>query len=424
MFESFSFEFPIVKLVIAVLLGAFMGLRREMDAQSSDKHRSFMGLRTMMLLCLLGALSTIFEHLPYLPVVFFGAVLALVSIAYVHGSFELNRIGMTTELSAITAFWIGVLVGYEHQVLAILLTLFLASINAFKETLHRFVKTLNPKEWFGAFQLLALSGAVLPFLPREPIDPWGVFVPFSVWLLVMLISGIGFVGYFLIKYLGVKGGVPLTGFLGSIVSSTAVTISMATQSKMTKLNDVFAGGILIALGTMQVRVAAEILLLGTPDFYKFLIVPIAMAVVSILGAIYFFYRSNKKHHWWSLEPDTIKLESPFEFGPALKFGLVFVVVLFALALGQKYLGNSGVYAAAFLSGLIDIDAIVLSSLESVKLGELNPVIAQNSIAIAIMVNTTIKVAYVAVIGAYSLVGRVAVGVGVVTAIGAGALFLL
>jgi len=265
---------------------------------------------------------------------------------------------------------------------------------------------------------------VLPFLPREPIDPWGVFVPFSVWLLVMLISGIGFVGYFLIKYLGVKGGVPLTGFLGSIVSSTAVTISMATQSKMTKLNDVFAGGILIALGTMQVRVAAEILLLGTPDFYKFLIVPIAMAVVSILGAIYFFYRSNKKHHWWSLEPDTIKLESPFEFGPALKFGLVFVVVLFALALGQKYLGNSGVYAAAFLSGLIDIDAIVLSSLESVKLGELNPVIAQNSIAIAIMVNTTIKVAYVAVIGAYSLVGRVAVGVGVVTAIGAGALFLL
>ncbi len=424
MFESFSFSYPIVKLIVAVLLGAFMGLRREMDAQASNKHRSFMGLRTMMLLCLMGTLSTMFEQLPYLPVVFFGAVVLLVSIAYAHGSFGLNRIGMTTELSAITAFWIGVLVGYEYQVLAILLTLFLASINAFKEALHSFVKTLNPKEWFGAFQLLALSGAVLPFLPREPIDPWGVFVPFNVWLLVMLISGIGFIGYFLIKYLGVKGGIPLTGFLGSIVSSTAVTISMATQSKETKLNDVFAGGILIAMGTMQVRVIGEILLLGTPDFYKFLIVPIAMAVASIIGAIYFFFRSNKKHHWWSLQPDTIKLESPFEIGPALKFGLVFVVVIFALALGQKYLGNSGVYAAAFLSGLIDIDAIVLSSLESVKLGELSPVIAQNSIAIAIIVNTTIKVAYVAVIGAYSLVGRVAIGVGAVTAIGIGALLLM
>ncbi len=424
MFESFSFGFPIVKLVIAVLLGAFMGLRREMDAQSSEKYRSFMGLRTMMLLCLMGALSTMFEQLSYLPVVFFGAVVVLVSIAYAHGSFGLNRIGMTTELSAITAFWIGVLVGYEHQVLAILLTLFLASINAFKDTLHSFVKTLNPKEWFGAFQLLALSGAVLPFLPREPIDPWGVFVPFNIWLLVMLISGIGFIGYFLIKYLGAKGGIPLMGFLGSIVSSTAVTISMANQSKETKLNDIFAGGILIALGTMQIRVVGEILLLGTPDFYKFLIMPIAMALVSLIGAVYFFFRSNKKHHWWSPQAETVKLESPFEIGPAIKFGLVFVVVIFALALGQKYLGDSGVYAAAFLSGLIDIDAIVLSSLESVKLGELSQVVAQNSIAIALIVNTVIKVAYIAVLGAYSLLGRVAVGVGVVTAVGAVALFLL
>lgn len=424
MFESFSFSYPIVKLVIAVLLGAFMGLRREMDAQNSEKHRSFMGLRTMTLLCLMGTFSTLLENIPYLPVVFFGAILLLVVVAYAHGSFVMDRIGMTTELSAIMAFWIGVLVGYEHQVLAILLTLFLASISAFKENLHKFVKTLNPKEWFGAFQLLALSGAVLPFLPREPIDPWGVLVPFNVWLLVMLISGIGFVGYFLIKYLGAKGGIPLTGFLGSIVSSTAVAISMANQSKETKLNDIFAGGILIALGTMQVRVVIEILLIGTSDFHKFLIVPLAMALASLIGAVYFFFRSNKKHHWWSPQAETVKLESPFEIGPALKFGLVFVVIIFALALGQKYLGDSGVYAAAFLSGLIDIDAIVLSSLESVKLGELSQVVAQNSIAIALIVNTIIKVAYIAVLGAYSLLGRVASGVGVVTAIGAVTLFLL
>lgn len=407
-----------VEILSAALLGAFLGLRREMDAQESKKHVSFMGLRTMSLLAVLGTFSTQFPNWTALPLVFFASIAILVAIAYAHGSFQLNRIGLTTELSALMTFWIGVLIGYQQQTFAILLTLFLASLNAFKDPMHAFVKTLTHKEWLGALELLALSGAILPFLPQEPIDPWGVFIPFNVWLLVILISGIEFVGYFLVKYFGVRGGVPLTAFLGSIVSSTAVTIGLSDQATRSKLKNVFVGGILLATATMQVRVAGEILLLGPQYFYKFLIVPIIMAVVSSLAGIYFFIRSDKSPHEISMESQRGKIKSPFEIFPSLKFGLIFVIILFALVLGQRYLGHVGVYGAAVLSGVIDIDAIVLSSLESLSLGEVSSHVAQGAITAALFTNTIVKIIYVAILGTRQLVMKLIPPILLVVGIGA------
>ncbi len=413
---------PISSLLIASFLGAFLGLWREMQDQKKNRN-SFMGLRTMTILCLLGTLSTLFPQFPFLPLIFFGAITSLVVIGHAHGNFVMNRIGMTSELSALLVFFIGVLVGFEQQTLAILLTVFLGGMNAFRDVLHKFAKTLEVHEWMGLFQLVALSGAVLPFLPRTAIDPWGVFVPFTIWLLVILISGIGFVGYFLIKYLGARGGIPLTGFLGGLVSSTAVTISMATRSRETNLPRIFTGGILIALATMQLRVVVEILILGSSDFFSFLIIPILMSVVSSAFAGYFFWKSKSKRTSFFKRPERVKLKSPFEIIPALKFGLIFIGVLFMLALGQRYFGSSGVYAAAFLSGVVDIDAIVLSSLESVRLGELTSVVAYNAIAVALFTNTLVKVGYVGIMGSRGVFRKVAFSTVLVTLVGIGVFFL-
>lgn len=423
MFENFSLNNPIIELLIAILLGAFLGIRREMIAQNSNK-KSFMGFRTMMLLSTMGVVSTFFQTMNYLPAIFFCGLLIFLGLAYANGAFNLKRIGLTSEFSALLVFWIGVLVGLEQQVLAILLTIYLAIINGFKKEFHSFIGMMNPKEWIGALQLLTISGAVLPFLPQTPIDPWGVLVPFNVWFLVILISGIGFVGYFLTKFLGANGGIPMTGFLGAIVSSTAVTTSMASQSKRTNLTGIFAVGILIAVATMHLRVIGEIIIWGNGVLgNKILIVPFSMAVVSIFFALYYFRRTSKNHNLSKVKSD-VKLESPFELGPAIKFGGVFVLVLLALALGKKYLGNSGIYMAAFFSGFVDVDAIVLSSLESVKLGEMKPIIAQRAIGIAILMNTLIKILYIALLGSKKLVSKISVGIILTCIVGIIALFLV
>lgn len=412
---------PLYQLLLAAGLGAFVGLRREIENKSKS-HPVFMGFRTMALMSTLGAVSTLFPLMPYLPAVCFFGLLIFLAIAYANGALRLKLIGMTSELSAMFMFWIGVLIGHEQQVLAVLLTVFLGGLNAFKDELHGFAHTISKKEWVGALQLLMISGAMLPFLPREPIDPMGILVPFNIWLLVIMISGVGFLGYFLTKYIGVKRSVTLTAFLGAIVSSTAVTTSMADQSTRAKLTGIFTVGVLIAVATMQVRVAFEILAWGTPEMIKALLpVPLTMALAAAAMAGYFFYQTNRKHKFTTpsvKQPSTeVDLRSPFEMGPALKFGGVFVVVLLALAFGQKYWGDSGVYAAAFLSGFVDVDAIVLSSLESQKLNEMSAPLAENAIIIAVVVNNLVKILYVAVLGNRKMVGKVAVGLVVTTLVG-------
>lgn len=393
MFESLSLNMPMVQLVFSSLLGGFLGIRREIDTKTFFVKNEFMGFRSLSLISFFGTLSTFFPELPYLPVLFFSALILLMSIAYYHGRFKLGIQGMTTEVSSFCVFWIGVLVGSGNQgiFLAIVVTILLAIMNAYKYSLHDFIRTLTKQEWSGALQLGMISIFVLPLLPKVAIDPWGIFVPFNIWFLVVLISGIGFIGYFLMKYLGLKGGIPLLGFLGSMTSSLIVTLSLSGLSKKFKFPNIFAGGILIAIGTMQLRVLGEIFFLGPVELRSFLFIPLAMSAMSFLfGFYYCFFLSRGSHRENLDQKDLMKVQSPFELKPALKFGFIFLMVLFALALGKQYLGASGVYAAAVLSGFLDIDAIVLSSLEALSHGELSVSVTRVALLVALFVNTLTK----------------------------------
>jgi len=409
---------PVFALLIAALLGAVLGIRREMDAQEEQGKMDFMGVRTTIILTVLGTISTFFPTMPYLPVIIFMGVLILIAIAYAHGSFTMNKIGMTSEFAGFITFWIGVLAGFGNFTIAILLTIFLAVLKEFRDDLHSFVNTLTVEENRGMVQLLALSGAILPFLPHEAIDPWGVFVPFNIWLLVILISGLEFVGYFLTKYFGAKGGIPMTAFLGSIVSSTAVTVALAEKSKKIKKSGILAVGIILAMGVMQIRVLLEVFLLGTAEFRGiYLLVPLSMGIASLSLAMLSFWKFSKDKKEEIKVKHEMEVSSPFEIMPALKFGGIFIIVLFAITFGKKYLGYAGVYGAAFLSGLVDIDAVVLSSLEAVKQGELTSNVAKTAIFIGLMVNSVVKVAYVAMLGSRDLTKKISAGILAVSLIG-------
>ncbi|NIV34391.1 MAG: DUF4010 domain-containing protein, partial [Anaerolineae bacterium] len=57
---------------------------------------------------------------------------------------------------------------------------------------------------------------ILPLLPNRGFGPFGVLNPAQIWLLVVLVSGIGFLGYILMKVLGAEEGIGLTGLLGGL----------------------------------------------------------------------------------------------------------------------------------------------------------------------------------------------------------------
>ena len=288
---------------------------------------------------------------------------------------------------------------------ALLITILLALNNAYKQEFHSFVQTLSISEWKGALQLLILSGLVLPLLPNQAIDPWGIVNPFETWFLVILISGIGFVGYFLIKYFGSRAGIPLMSFLGGLVSSTAVAMAMCDKAKKRNIKGLFAAGILIGLVTMQLKVFIYLVSLsqGIEWSLRLYLLPWILAGGCAMGALYYFWRQGvvlgkKKAASASTKEKEIEVQSPFELLPAVKFGLLYLALIAILYLANKYMGTAGVYGAAIFSGMIDIDSIVLASLKEATSGTMTTKIAEDAIALALIFNTLVKVAFVRIVG--------------------------
>ena len=289
-------------------------------------------------------------------------------------------------------------------------------LNEFKSELHEFVATLTIPETRGVLQLLLFTGIVLPFLPQTAIDPWGVLVPFNIWLLVMFISGMNFVGYFLTKHFGEKGGLLLTSLLGALASSTAVAVSLAEQSVVRKINThLLSTGLLIAMSVMELRVMLVWALLGTEETRTtFLLVPFMMAVASLSWGWYHYKKSTQEKERSSAKID---VTSPFELLPALKFGVLFIVVLLAIAFGQQMLGDAGVLFASFFSGIVDVDAVVLSSIEALRSGEILQKLAQEAVFVGLLVNTIVKLGYIGIFGSRELLRKAIPGVLIISAVG-------
>ena len=414
---------PLFKLVIALFLGAFVGLRREIDIQKEGSE-SFVGFRTLPLIVLLGAISTLFPPLPYLPAICLIGVLVFLAIAYYNGVFKLKLIGLTSEFATLLMFIVGILVGYGEFIIAIVLTVMTALLTGFKAQFHKFAKNISPKEWGGALQLLILSAVVLPFLPREAVDPWGVLIPFDIWLLVIFVSGIGFVGYFFNKYLGSKKSMMATSVLGSLVSSTAVTIALGFQAKKhPKLHKrVFILAMLVSIATMLVRTIVAIFVIATPATNGVLLVPVSMLAAAILLVLWYAkFTDQEDAEVIDIEPE---ITSPFDLVPALKFTGLFVFVLLAVHFGKEWLGTGGVLVVSALSAFVDVDATILSSLQSEKTGELAAYVAMLAITIAIVVNTLVKSLYLFFLSRRDVATSISFITGVLGIIGFATFFLI
>jgi uncharacterized membrane protein (DUF4010 family) len=237
--------------------------------------------------------------------------------------------------------------------------------------------------------------------------------------MVVLVSGVSFLGYVLIKAVGASRGLILTGLLGGIGSSTAVTLSLAGRSRdESKLSRPFAVAILIAWIVMFIRVIVLVFALD-PNLARRLIVPMVSAAA--VGAVYCVYLYFVQRVY---ERDRIEFSNPFKLGPALRFGLIFAVILLVSKAAQVYFGNLGTYISAFVSGLATVDAIALSlvNLTAGKAG-ITQAVATRGIVIAAMANTLFKGGYALAIGSSELRKALWPGLALVMAVAIGVAFL-
>jgi len=377
----------IYPFLVALLIGALIGTERQRRL-AEDKVRGVAGLRTFTLIALLGALCAYLasQFGPMFAVAAFASFTILVGIAYASSAATLGRIDFTAAVAAVVTFSLGMLTTLTDGILlAVALAILVTWILATRAISHRYVEALTETDLLDTLKMGIIALVIYPLLPDTPIGPYDIINPREIWLMVVLVSLIGYVGYVLIRILGPERGLTLTGILGGLVSSTAVTISMSAEVKYNKdllYPAVFATA--IASCTMFLRILVIVLVLNRELFLALLPHLAVMAIVGVALAYRFFSKSppvGKK----------LEIKDPFKIIPALEFGLFFAIVLVVSKFAITYFGDLGAYAASMIAGLADVDAIVLS-MATLSKETLDLTVAANAITLAAMTNTFVKLA--------------------------------
>jgi len=229
-----------------------------------------------------------------------------------------------------------------------------------------------------------------PLAPMFVMHMLAAVNPFKVWLIVVLVSFISFVGYILVKILGSGAGIGLTGLIGGLASSTVTTLSFAKRSKeLPAWNQIFAVAILLASSVMFPRLLIQIGVFN-PALMRNMAVPILItgATGMILAAL-FFLRS-KKATAEGTEPEKVSFDNPFCLKSAITFGLVFATILMVTRLAITYLGEAWLPLVAIVSGLTDADAIAFSVSDAQRSGLISLDWASFNVVLGALSNTFMK----------------------------------
>lgn len=410
--------------LIALLIGALVGIERE-KSKAGKGDFTFGGLRTFILFAQAGAVGAWLSR-QYDTPWFFVVTVVAVSMLVVGGYWMQNRHdpgqpGLTTEIAALTVCLLGGVVMFGHPELGVVLAVLTSSVLAFKQPLHSAVARLSTDDIYAGLKLLIATFIVLPVLPDTPVDPWQVLVPYKLWLLVILISALSLIGYVAVRMLGRTHGTAATGLAGGLVSSTAVTLGFARQSRVdTGAADALAAGVLLAWTVMFVRVVLTVAIVNRALIGQ-VIVPFAAMALAAAAAAAVFYRRGLAGRGHVPQAAELPVANPFSLTASIQFGALFAVVLLITHLAQVHAPGSGVYAVAALAGLTNVDAITLSMSEFAR-QDGDAVLAAGAIAVAAISNTLVKCGFVLFLGSAPMRRRMA-GATVVV-LGAGLVTLL
>ncbi len=390
--------------------------------EGPDGSREFLGVRTFAALSLTGfgaALAA--DSYPLLvPVALAGVCLLVIAM---YRRTPAAGQGITTEMAAIAVCVLGMLCRHQPHaagVVALVLTVILSS----KRFTHATVRKMRRVELTDTLKFLVVILIVLPILPNRALDPYDAFNPYKVGFLVVLISGISFVGYFLTRILGAQRGLGLTGVLGGLTSSTAVTAAMAAEAKrQPELRAVCAFSTVAANATMFLRVLVVVAVLDRALAMQLAWSMGGMTLAGVGASLVLWLVASKSSRAGG--PQTgVKLKNPFSLGPALKFGAFFVAVLFVARLAKLWFGNRGLYGAAALSGLADVDAITLSIAEQTAASTLVRKIGAIGITIAVVSNSVVKSGIAFYSGGWRFGRLVALCLFIATVVGLAAAFFV
>lgn len=362
------------KLAVSLGIGLLVGIEREW----SNKD---LGARTFALTALLGAIATLFA--PAMALISLAGVFLIVIFANARSLLVDRSLEATTSAALLVVYVLGALAGQGHLFTPVAAAILTTMLLAWKVELHRFAGGLQPAEIRSAVLLGLLGLVVYPILPNKFIDPWQLLNPRQAWITVIVIAGIGFVNYVLLKMYGTKG-VYFSGFLGGFVNSSAAAVELARPLGASGASSgVAVAALLLTIVAMFAR-NLLILALFAPSAVPAAAGPlVAMFIVALI-----FVR--RAHADGGETPTEIHLESPVSLKRVLNFAALFVVIQIVSTLGERHLGRFGFLGVSVLGGLVSSASTSAASANMVGHGQIHAALAGQGVVLASLASALVN----------------------------------
>lgn len=410
-------------IAVATLAGMAVGVERERSGHTVGPDARFAGVRTFLLIGLLGGLAGWFigDGLTSVALVLLAGAISLIVAAYVVVARQGGgAVDGTTEMAALVVLGLGVVAGLGFPLVTSAIVSLMVLVLAEKSRIHSAIRRLGEPELSAALQFAVLALVVLPLLPVGPYGPLDSIRPRALWSVVLLFSALNFVGYIATKALGVERGYSLSGLLGGLVSSTAVTLQFSRRSRdEPESGGALALGVLGACSVIVVRVALVASVLNSAMALALLpfLAPIFVCGAVLIGV---FYARRRKRDTQSTPPS---IGNPLGLWNSLKMALAFQVVLVLFGFLHDRVGDAGVLASSAVLGLTDVDALTYAM---TRLGTAPDALALGArgIAVGILSNTVLKCGVALVVGRGEFRWIAGVGLAVLGIAGALGLWLV
>lgn len=397
-------------------MGLLVGLERGWRERDVPEGGRVAGLRTFALIALLGGVLGL-QPAPELALAVGLATVALLfAVSYRSASMAARSLSITTAVAALVTFALGAMAARGEAVLAVAVAVVVALLLDLKPVLHRWLQLIQPAELNAVLQIGVLSAVILPLLPDSGFGPYASINPFQLWLAVVLIAALSLAGHVAIRMRGERQGLLWVGLLGGLASSTAATLALARSVRAAPgLSRPASAAILAACGVMFLRMAVVIFALQPA------LAPRLAGLLVLLGVAAFVATACLWPRRSTAAPESPPAKGKvFDLTTAIGFAAALAAVGVLSRLAQEVFGVAGLYGVAFLSGLADVDAVVISSVQMFAQGQVGTPVVSVAILLAVLANLLVKAGMAFAIGGRQLGSAVAVSYLLVAAAGAAA----
>ncbi len=349
----------LLNFILVALFSLLIGLSLRILHPDRDESSQFGTDRTFTFIGIWGYILYLISSHNMTLFIVGGIVLSmLLGVNYYFKILYFKNFGLTTIVIALITYCLAPLAYSQPLWLFLLIVVVVLMLTELKESLTLFSKRIDKSEFITLAKFLAIAGVILPIVPDRQISTYLNITPYKIWLAVVVISSLSYFSYLLKKFVFKKSGTIITGILGGLYSSTAITVILARKSKETEeAKNQYASAIIFATTMMYLRILIIIFIFNAALFKFILPYFLIMILASaITGTIIYYIKKNED----VIEAEIYSDKNPLEFRVALIFMVLFIAFSFITNYVIVRFGTNGLDALSLVVGVTDIDPFLIN----------------------------------------------------------------